>query len=234
MIKNTQNNDKGFTIVELMIALTIMTVILLLSTIMLIQIGSLYTKGVNMARLQNTTRTIMADMTSAIQFSGYDFTCTVAPFPPGSCSTNFSGVQVNSYCVGTSRYSYVLNRKLGTDSDGVTVTNHVLWSDNMRDTSACPPLNITAANVLADSRSTEVSGSPSRGYDMVPEHMRLTQFNIVDSPIDSGEFNVDVWMAYGDSDLVNTVGGVTNCRPGKGSQFCAVSQLSTHVKNRLQ
>lgn len=230
----TKNNQQGFTIVELMISLSVMSVILLLCTVMMIRIGSLYTKGVNMASLQNSSRTIMAELTSSIQFSGNLPVC-VGASPAPACSKTFAGsLQVSAYCIGTTRYSYVLNRELGTDTDvAKTQTYHVLWRDIMKDLSGCQPLDLSAATVATDSKSAGTPGN-SDGYDMVPSHMRLTNFNIVENPASSGIFAVDVWMAYGDSDLVNTVAGKTICNGGTGSQFCAVSQLSTSVKNRIE
>lgn len=234
MAKNNQkNNENGFTIVELMIALSVMSVILVLSTIMMIRIGSLYTKGVNMASLQNSTRTIMAELTSSIQFSGNLPTC-IGASPDPACSKSFiGGLNVAAYCIGTTRYSYVLNRELGIDTDGSPQVYHVLWRDTMKDLSGCQPLDLSASTVLTDSKSAGVAGN-SKGYDMVPTHMRLTKFSMAESPANSGVYAVDVWMAYGDSDLVNTVGGKTTCNGGTGSQFCAVSLLSTSVKNRIQ
>ena len=60
--KRTPDKQAGFTIVELMIATAILSTILLLVTTMMINIGNLYYKGVNQARVQDGVRTLADDV----------------------------------------------------------------------------------------------------------------------------------------------------------------------------
>jgi prepilin-type N-terminal cleavage/methylation domain-containing protein len=233
--------EKGFTIVELMIALSVLSVVLLLGTVVLIRIGAIYSKGVNEADLQGATRTIMTDVTSSLQFSGNDPTpsCvggTSCVSPSTSRSVSFGGtpVTVHAVCIGTTRYSYVLNYELGNDSytgpdhNQSVDTPHVLWRDTMTG-AACTPLDLT----LDNPDNTHDGNSSGNGYEMAPNHTRLTRFNVTTSASDPGLFNIDVWMAYGDSDLLDLSNSPPTCNGGTGQQFCAVSTLSTSVARRL-
>ena len=131
MLKRHQaRTENGFTIVELMIALTVLSTILLISTTVFIQIGRLYTKGINSADLQNAARTVVTDLSSSVQLSGSQppgcaagdtaCGCTPATFYVNKAPSQVdSGVTLNevyAFCVGKIRYTYVLNRELGDDS----------------------------------------------------------------------------------------------------------------------
>jgi prepilin-type N-terminal cleavage/methylation domain-containing protein len=241
-------SSSGFTIVELMIALTVLSVILVIGTVIMIQIGSLYSKGVNAANLQSTARNIASDVTAAIQFSTQaPSPCTITPTTcfanpinaadtePRIYTTGGVTVSVNAFCIGSVRYSYVMNRELGNDPSLPTNTQtpHVLWRDTVQQSAPCQPLNLSAQTIPADTSSVDPPG-PSRGFEMVGEHMRLTRFRIQQAPSNSGVYNVDSWLAFGDSDLLTVnAGGQANCNSGRGSQFCATVQITTDVAGRV-
>lgn len=223
------SGSKGFTIVELMIALSVLSTILVMATAIMVQIGNLYSKGLNSANLQNTNRNIISDVSSALQFSGNPpLPCTETPT---TCyADTHSGMY--AFCIGTTRYSYVLNRELGNDN-GVTTT-HVLWRDTMSSNSACTPLDLSQPDPTAVAGDVDGIPNSTNGYEMMPEHMRLTKFKVVESPSGSGFYSVDVWMAFGDSDLVNTAAdGSATCNSGAGTQYCALSNISQTVIRRI-
>ncbi len=228
-----------------MIALSVLSTILVMSTVILIQIGGLYSKGVNSANLQNANRSVMSDLSGTIQLSGVApgpcsataVTCYTSPDPADMTPAHqnpvtYNGVPIYAYCINTIRYSYVLNREQGTDSSNV-VTPHVLWRDTITSPASCWPLNISQNAVTADD-AADGSGQPSKGYNLVPDHVRLTRLKVIESPANSGIHAIDVWMAYGDNDLVHTDStGHNICEGGKGTQFCAISHLSTTVTRRV-
>jgi len=215
---NSLKGEKGFTIVELMIALAVFSTILVIGTVVMIQIGNLYTKGVNTANLQDATRSVANDVASSLQFSGQ-----TPSMPPAK---TFSGMTVNSVCIGSTRFSYIIGKKLGQDTDGTPPTKHVLWRDTVNSALPCTVLDITQATP---------PGSVG-GYEMVPDNVRLNKFSIVENPPNSGVFTVQVWMSYGDIDLmtINPSTGSVTCKGGAGTQFCAASELTTQVSRRVE
>lgn len=232
--KRMLHKQDGFTLVELMIALSIISTILVMSTVLLMQIGRLYTKGVNQANLQNATRNVVNDISSAIQFSGSTpVTCG------GSCNATYNSVPVSSICIHRVRYTFVLHRELGVDSAANSVagtsagvnTPHVLWRDTMASEGSCPVLNITSSGLNGSGFPTN---SSSDGYEMVPQHVRLTNFSLAENPSGSGVYEIKAWMAYGDSDLVIENSGKPSCSGDRGTQFCAISILTTSAAKRIQ
>lgn len=241
-------SSSGFTIVELMIALSILSVILVMSTVILIQIGDIYTKGINTDTLQDATRNVLADITASLEFSGsVPTSCTqpVAPDPNTNTTCdasytdeNFPGgtVRVYAYCIGETRYSYVLDTELGTDqgTSPVLTAYHVLWRDTVAPgkQTACPPVDLSGSTV----NEGPDAATSDDGYDMLPPHTRLTKFWIMENPANSGIYDVEVWTAFGDTDPVHTdlSTGITTCISDQGTtQFCAISQQSSAVTLRL-
>ena len=243
MIGKHRVRQRGFTIVELMIALSVLSVILVMATVILINIGALYSKGVNGANLQNAARNIVADVSANLQFSGTQpaactlnlnaTTCSDKLIPPTPLllSTGVP-VPIYTYCIGTTRYTYILNQELGTDqstSPPVTIY-HVLWRDTIGNGASCAAIiGLPSSFSTSAQAPTPVTND---GYVMVPAHMRLTRFKITQTT--PGVYTVDVWMAYGDSDLVNTAAdGSNTCKGSTGTQFCATSQITTAIMGRI-
>lgn len=251
--ENLANSSDGFTIVELMIALTIMSIILVISTIVLIQIGGLYDKGVSGSNLQNTARAIVSDVSSGIQFSGYnpavrecspyasqdssdlDNDCfnpnEISPNPDYPYTYNDgtnTPVYEYAYCIGTTRYSYILNVELGTDSSVGTTAAHVLWRDSLSSVNdLCAPVDMS--NPGSDPNTT------GDGYEMMSDHTRLTDFSITPASGtgSSDVYNIAVNSAFGDSNLFDVNG---NCKSQIGltsTEFCSTSSISSTVEGRV-
>lgn len=104
------NNSKGFTVIELMIATTIFSVVLLVCTFGLIQIGRTYYKGTALVRTQNVTRAAFEDISQAIQY-GESIPNRNAPLT----SPN------NSVCIGNRLYTYYMNTVPVNDTTGLIV-----------------------------------------------------------------------------------------------------------------
>lgn len=230
-----------------MIALSILSTILVMSSVIMIQIGGLYMKGINSANLQNSNRNVVADISQAIQYGAVkplactpkadQSTCYVGTLPAGPPSVN----TVYAYCIDNTRYSYVIGHELGDDPGDSTVspvipprlTHHVLWRDTMLSANnPCVPMDINS--VVPTSPAT--SPSSGDGYEMVPSNTRLTRF-YVNPNSTFGTYYIAVWMAYGDSDLMTTNIGSSplvpsTCKGGAGTQYCAVSAIATDVTRR--
>lgn len=105
----TKQNNKGFTIIELLISTVVFSVILLVITSAIIQIGRIYYKGVIQGKTQESSRAIIDDVSQSIQFS--------RSTPTGS--QNASGGYI---CIGNRRYTFVYNtQQIGSQ--------HVLVAD---------------------------------------------------------------------------------------------------------
>lgn len=144
------NNQKGFTIIELLIATAILSTILVMSTIMMTRIGTLYYKGINQSKVQDNVRSLTDEITAQLQLSTDGFTSDIgdnAPIPSA----------IRSYCIGKIRYSYVLDQQIGVNYP------HVLWRDSVA--SGCG---------VADLRNAALTG----GVELIAPNSRLTSFNM--------------------------------------------------------
>lgn len=145
-------DNRGFTLLELLISTTVFSVILLLCTFGLVQVGRNYYRGNTITRTQNTARSVMSTLTQSIQYSGSD--PVVTTLPPGGVNPPANG----SFCIGSLRYEYKLNTKV-EDTPG----SYALRTSKIDNTDNC--------NTSSSSAQSELLG---RG-------MSLRQFSIINN-----------------------------------------------------
>lgn len=231
-----RRKQQGFTMIELMIAMMVFSVILVVVTAGILNFSKQYYKGVIANQTQNTTRTIIDDVSRAIQFNSgsvYELPKNDPLGPTG----------VFGYCLGESRrYSFLLNRQVSRASTlGPLQSRYGLTSDTV---SGC-----TTATLAVNTANSSAGSGKVNFRELLGENMRLNKFKITQA---DGLYTVTVKVIYGDNDLLcsPSVAGSCNpdaptvtahlanedvkCRLTAGSQFCAVSELSTTVKKRVQ
>lgn len=113
----TKDKNKGFTIIELMIAATVFSTVLLILTYGILGIGRMYYKNITSSRTQEAARAVMDDLSNSIQFSGSDILIV-----PGNPMT---------VCSGTDKYVILLNKP-------VVGSDHALWRDKTQE-GVCAP-----------------------------------------------------------------------------------------------
>jgi len=213
-----RNNQQGFTILELLISTAVFSVVLLLCSTAIIQVGRMYYKGVIANRTQNASRNVVEDVSQAVQLgsaAGSSF------FDTGT--QNYGGVTIRSYCLGEILYSYApAGTALGTGAGRI---RHVLWKDKPGINAVCTPLNLTQAN----------PGGVS-GQEMLGDAMRVVQFLVNDETINL--YSIRLTVAYGgDNDVFKLMGGIPDynicASSSAGGQYCSVSIINTSAAKRL-
>ena len=216
---------------ELMIAISILSIILLLSSMVLVGIGNLYSKGANLSNVQDTTRNIVENVVSAVQFSG-DQLNNGQPAIVHNYVYNSSTVQVSAYCFGQTRYSFVTGFNLPPG------WSHILWLDRMSTPGDCFPLDIgqpspTCLGILGCIDSQSNSGSELIGANMHIATFDITEYN-------PQLYSVSVGIGFGAKDMFVSNGGVPTlvngnyqCSDSAGQQYCASSYLTTFASERL-
>lgn len=213
-----QIKNSGFTIIELLIATTVFSFILLLCTMGLILVGRMYQKGVIRSQTQEVARSIVVKLAESIQFSGGDVS---------GVATHGSDTTSKGFCVDNKRFSYRQDFKLVEGATGPQETNHALVADT---------INACAANSVQNLSSGSVSGD-----ELLSPNMRVVEISVCrpvspaecsdPPPFGSDLYKVTVKIAYGDSDLFDVSG---NCIANRlGGSFCATSNLSTIVQKRI-
>jgi prepilin-type N-terminal cleavage/methylation domain-containing protein len=220
-VRRAPFSSNGFTIIELLIATAVFSMILILITFGVIRFNEAYYRGLTQSSTQNVARTIMSNVAQTIEFNNG----TVAPNMSGGGSyPTWSGL-----CVNNQFYQYQLGKELVTGTpSGNQVSQAMLRSDAGDCTGATP-------------------GQTLIGSEMLSPHMRLSDLEVTSSGTDLYKINVRV--VYGDDDLIcaasaagscstpaDTSGATAKdaqCKSFTGSQFCAEADLSTVVQKRI-
>ncbi len=220
--KRHEHTSSGFTIIELMIATLVFATVLLVVTTGIIQFTRSYYRGATVAKTQDTARTIMDTVAQSIQYGN--------PLPT---VVDVAGTP-QFFCAGG--YQFIFTK-------GVQYKLEPLQPSNVGLFLVSAPSECETPNPLpADNRR-----------QLLNNNMRLLELD--QNHAGNGLYSVAVTVAYGDNDLlcdsstpetceqaaatlsdVNlaAAGSKVRCKQQAGSEFCAVSTLSTTVKKRIQ
>ncbi len=220
-------NPSGFTIVELLIATSVFSIILLVALAGFLQIGHIFYKGVSLAQTQEIATHIFQDIDGNFQTAA-----NVSP-PQTDSASGYS-----YFCIGNARYTYNLGYEIGLSATpNHSAPNHPyngsggnfgVLKDVLPGSSACAtpctdtvPLGACTPPSLRLNNPTELLG----------EKMRLSNISITNPNTQNPNiYNVNIVVAYGDDDLMDLTNPTAPvCKITKGGEFCAVSQINTAV-----
>jgi prepilin-type N-terminal cleavage/methylation domain-containing protein len=119
-----RDTQKGFTIVELLFASTIFSLVLLGAAAGLIQVGRIYYRGVITSRTQDVARSVIDDVAQTLQFNA------------GTVRTSTSGGNTTAFCVGGTRYNVNLDNQIVSDGDWALVRDTTSAECTQNDTSS--------------------------------------------------------------------------------------------------
>lgn len=205
MHRKTSSNQGGFTIVELLIASLVFSVVLLAVTIGIIQISRVYYKGITESTTQNTTRSIVDTVSQAIQFNGGAVSTTLNP-APGTWS---------SFCIGNQQFSYRLGYQLVSGTPNANQTNKAFLQTPSAGCAGNPP-------------------AATNGRELLGDKMRLSKLSVTSAGGNLYKVSVKVIYGDDDL-LDNPTTTNATCKNQRaGSQFCSVSELTTTVVKRVQ
>lgn len=217
-------DSTGFTLVELMIATAVFAVVLVTLSTAIVQISRMFFKGVTASNTQEVARSILNDVSQSIQFDSVNYL-------PGK--DNSTDNLIHAACIGNTQYSFKLGVQQGT---GAGNSPHALVRATQP---AC-----------VDSEAQYLAGGSVKGQEMLSNKMRLAKFDIQQLS-DPDLWRITVRVVYGDDDLLcdsaqpatcsdpdtmvipNTSANLRCKSIRDGTQFCAVSELSTIVEKRI-
>jgi prepilin-type N-terminal cleavage/methylation domain-containing protein len=211
------HRQAGFTVLELMIASSIFSIVLLVIAAGILRFSQDYYKGVNATNTQAASRAIMNNIVQHIQFGSID---------PQPLTTN-AGSGAIGYCINNTTYSFVPGKKVDASTTGLVEADGVSCS----------------TSTVADVHNPSYLASNSDTLrDLLGREMRIGQLRI--DPNGSGSYTVQLRLLYGDADdmFVDSGGNTpTNatawqearCKSRAGQQYCATSTLKTTAQRRL-
>lgn len=241
-----RKQQRGFTIIELMIATTIFSLVLMICLAAIMTITRMYYQGTLQARTQNRVREIVDEVADEIRYQPGEIVATAdsptsptrltsavenADGTPGSVNPvepfNYDG----QHCVGTIRYRYVLGFKTTTDAQVANVTTD---DRNAVGTLVRETLPGACNEVLADDEVGPELIENTAVESMLDENMRLLEFEIASTGIAQDSYRIAATIAYGDDDLIGFENGRHICRPDNVARaYCAVSRLEVIVTRRF-
>ena len=238
--KRAMNEESGFTIIELLIATVVFSLVMLILTYGILQISRTYYKGVTSANTQNTARDVIDNISQAIQFSGQGTGFAAIPSTNGSLG----------FCIGNQRYSYLPGYQLlnGTVDTTANQTNYAFVVDTP---ASCNPISSSAQDLVGITKGTVMLAPGSK--ELMGLHMRLADL-MLPASVSDNLYNIHIRVVYGDNDLLCSETAVASscsstttmpsggdyaetdlsCKGQAGDQFCAVSDLNTIVQKRIQ
>lgn len=219
----TKQSKSGFTIIELMIATTIFSLVLMICLAGILQITKMYYRSVTQNNTRETARSIADEIGEAIRFSSQAIRLGPAVIGPQIDSDN--EVDTGYFCIGDKRYTYAIDRQVKPENEAsLKQKKHALWVDT--EGGCAGPLRL------------DVDKPSASGRDLIPLNMRLYELSITNSPTNSEVYEISVGVAYGDEDLLSP-------RPAQspteltcegafaGAEFCATTNLKVTVQKRL-
>lgn len=219
----TPSDDKGFTILELLIATAISSGAILLLMFGFLSMSVTYTKGLTVAETQNTARDVLNTVSQSIEFAD------PATINPAYINTPSATSASGWFCANNSIFVYTLGVK-------VTSTTHALVENSILGDSGCPNSGITTATDYINSNTT--------AQELLGPNMRLTAFNVRAGA--DNTYTINIKVAYGEdavlqgstiydeNPLYYDIGSnQVKCNGQIGQDFCATSALQTVVESRL-
>lgn len=213
----------GFTIIELMIATTVFSLVLMICLAGIMQITKMYYRGVTQARTREVARTVVDEIAEALRFTNQDVLVGTPVVGPQIDEAD-DGKSVGYFCIGLKRYTYAIDRIVkNSPKDGTKEQRHALWVDQ--------PTVCTGAVDL-----TKEQPSPD-GKSLLAENMRLYDLTVRQTDPIQRLYAVSIGVAYGEDDLLS----VKEDDPTRltcegafvGAEFCSTTNFLVTVQKRL-
>jgi prepilin-type N-terminal cleavage/methylation domain-containing protein len=215
----------GFTILELMIAISVFTIAIVLVTTGVIAVGRYYQQGASKAKLLTAAREIHSQFTQDVQYSATDITQTTVNI----IDTQYGG-SYNAVCMGSTRYLISTDNGLS----GQTKTDYGRFiSDN--NGQVCGSISLNApqqplpegssgsydSNQALDAKVVTFQITPS-----APSIYTLTTRFVIGSKSMFSGSTSDVGATEGDY--------TQSCQSNiLGSEFCAVVTMTSTVARKV-
>lgn len=224
---NHARRTTGFTIIELMLAMTFISVLLVAIALTTIQVSHIYNKGLTIREVNQVSRAVSADLQRSIGASTPFNVDTTSPTTryivrPGG----------GRLCIGRYSYAWNFGKALAAGPSAPSIYNKYddgtpVHFAKVNDPSAS--LCTAPTTSIKKSDSTEMLASGD--HDLV-----LHTFSITNSATDTGTGQAlyAISMTIGTNDRAQLTTNDTSCKPpsqGDGSQdYCSVNQLDMVVR----
>ena len=226
------SNQRGFTLAELMVAVSSFSLLLLVCFGAFIFLGHLYYKGATEIKTNEIVRTVIEDMSTAIQFSGIEF-AEVENSPDDGW---------RAYCIGHRKYSYRISETTDHTQPGVQLDYEATNYDINDPTKNKKANSVFVVSNIQGGCASGATPTDEQQYELLDERMRLVKFEVKHpDAVTSGKLlTLELVLAFGgdadDADVDNETfelngGTIERCKSGQ--TFCSVARLKTTVYRKV-
>jgi prepilin-type N-terminal cleavage/methylation domain-containing protein len=221
--RSRQSDFTGFTIIELLVATTIFSIVLVVIVSSFLQVGRMFYKGVSINNTNESARNLVDSIANDARLSNFT--------PGGADSTDASKL---FFCVGTHRYTYKLNTQV--KANDISTSANTMGAGIVQDTtsgSCLDPTHLAGINpsqVLGpDMRLNALSVTKNTTGTSVMIHAHVLFYGV-----DSSVFSSSTHPNDTDTDHAAALNDPTAYCSGNllSTQFCAVSDIGTSVTLR--
>ena len=229
MSATTGADRRGFTIIELMIATIVFSLVLLVAVSSFLQIGRMFYKGFTSNQTQIGARQVLSQITADMQ-DNFDIS-DIQNQPPNSEFTYF--------CVGNKRYTLNFDMQVDTTEADYSLKKFGILRDEMPGNSGCAEPCYSGSNADTDCDGAEVALNSPKELLAAGMSFRSEPAQMLKKAALAGEqlYNVNVRLVYGDDDVLTIV---DTAQPATGknvrcdsnlrqSQFCAEAEVSSVI-----
>ena len=210
------NNKKGFTIVELLIAISVFSALLIIIVYAFLYGLNTFSKAQVVSKTQEVSRSIEQNIAQSFSLTAAGSYTSIKPV------TN-NGITSEGFCLGQYRYSYVLDKQLTSSN------NYGLLQDTLQGCSSS-----TSSVDLSGNLPTTLN-TPKQ---LLGNNMRISNFIITPTtPSNSSATGYQLVMEidYGNNLKAGINGYNYQCPSGNiSSSFCAVAKIDTIIFQRIQ
>jgi prepilin-type N-terminal cleavage/methylation domain-containing protein len=223
-----QDNTKGFTLIELMLAMTFISILLIAVSMTTIQITNIYNKGITLREVNQAGRALSDDLQRSISLTiPFDVTPKVNASPATETSKYVKRGGGGRLCI--SNYTYAWN--YGDSIAGINGAPSIL---NKYDNNSVvrfakvfdPSASLCEDPTLAVKRADATEMLTSGDRDLV-----VHAFNIVRNPPDgtTGQAIYAISLVIGTNDSQNLTTNNTSCKAPSNAvgdeNYCSVNQF---------
>lgn len=221
---------KGFTLIELMLAMSFLSVLLLAIAMTVIQVSNIYTRGLTLKEVNQAGRAVSADLKSGISSS--------APFAipgPKYVQQAWGG----RLCVG--QYSYIWNYGATLSNPSADGTNSNVYSNSTNKIRFVKVPDNSGVYCSSSGKAIDSNGAVEL-LASGDRDLAIHSFSIVNDSTDarSSQGLYSISYVLGTNDQAALMPGATSCRPpsdlASDLNYCSINQFDIVVRamNALQ
>lgn len=222
------HDNKGFTLIELMLAMTFISVLLVAIAMTTIQISNIYNRGITLREVNQAGRALSVDLQRSIASSTpFDVTPKVDNSPATAASKYVVRGGGGRLCLGSYTYAWNYGSALVGGQGAPAVYNKFTDGQSVRFVKVADPSGVLCANPETNIQRGDATDLISSG----DRDLALHRFTVAKTAEDAniGQALYAISMTIGTNDRAQLTTNDASCRPPAeevgAEDYCSVNQF---------